>query len=195
MKTILFNPFEKYNENKLLLFGLLITIIGSLLGYLFQGRFDGVLDLHFPGKVTLLEPFIDNVINAVTLFCLLFLLGKYINPKTRLIDIITVVLIARAPLYLLTFSNYKNFSFNLGQKILTQLNPQNLKDGLNLEASEMILTIAIAGISILFTVWFIILLFNGFKVATNSKGVKNNLMFAGSLLFAEIISKIIFTLL
>lgn len=195
MKTVFLNPFEKYNENKLLIFGILITLIGSYLGYLFQGRFDGVIDLHFVPSTTILVPFIDNLINITTLFLILFILGKYINNKTRLIDILTPVLVARLPFYLLTFSNYEHYISDVSQRLLASIDMQKIPSNLNLETTDLIITIIFAGISILLLVWFVILLYNGFKVATNSRGIKNNLLFAGVIILAEIISKIIFTLI
>lgn len=195
MKTVLFNPFEKYTENRLLVLGILITLIGSYLGYLFHGRFDGVIDLHFVPSITLFEPLIDNLINIFSLFLFLFVLGKYINPKTRLIDILTPVMIARLPFYLLTFSNYQNYISGVTEKLIASIDFQNTPTDLNIATSDLVITLLFSGISILFLVWFIILLFNGFKVATNSRGIKNNLLFAGAIILAEILSKIIFIFL
>ncbi|MFY0482363.1 hypothetical protein ACI6PS_07130 [Flavobacterium sp. PLA-1-15] len=195
MKTILFNPFEKYDENKLLIFGLAFTLVGSYLGYAFQGRYDGIMDLHFPDAVELIQPFVDNLVNILSLTILLFLLGKYINPKTRLIDILTTVMIARIPIYLLTFSNYQNYNSELGKKILTSFDVSNPQNGLNLETSEIFFLALFTGVTILFIIWFVILLFNGFKIASNSRGIKNNLLFAGAIILAEILSKIIFNLI
>ena len=192
MKTILFNPFEKYAESKLLIFGILITLIGSYLGYLFQGRFDGVIDLHFVSSTTLSEPFTDNLINIFSLFFFLFILGKYINNKTRAIDILTPVMIARVPFYLLTFSNYQNYISGVSEKLIASIDIQKMPADLNIATSDLIITLLFAGVSILFLIWFVILLFNGFKVATNSRGIKNNLLFAGAIILAEILSKIIF---
>lgn len=192
MKTILFNPFEKYTENKLLVFGLLFTLVGSYLGYVFQGRFDGVLDLHFPGTVTWPEPFLDNAINIFCLFVLLFILGRYINPKTRTIDILVPILIARLPFYLLTFSNYQNYISNATERLLASIELQNKPTDLNIDTSDLVFVTLFSGVSILLIIWFVILLFNGFKVATNSKGITNNLLFAGAIILAEILSKIIF---
>lgn len=195
MKTILFNPFEKYAENKLFVFGILITLAGSYLGYLFQGRFDGVIDLHFVPSTTLFEPLVDNLINILVLFLLLFILGKYINSKTRAIDVLITVLIARFPFYLLTFSNYQNYISGVSEKLIASIDFQNKTTGVDIATSDMLITLLFAGISILFLIWFVILLFNGFKVATNSRGTKNNLFFAGAIILAEIISKIIFIFL
>lgn len=195
MKTVLFNPFEKYTENRLLIFGIFITLVGSYLGYLFQGRFDGVIDLHFVPSTTLFEPLMDNLINIVSLFILLFILGKYINPKTRIIDILTTVMVARVPFYLLTFSNYQNFTSDITEKLIASIDFQNPQSGLNLTAYEMVLFVITTLAALSCLVWFVVLLFNGFKIATNSRGIKNNLLFAGAIILAEILSKIIFTLI
>lgn len=195
MKTVLFNPFEKYTESKLLIFGLVITLVGSYLGYLFQGRFDGVIDLHFVPSTNILEPFIDNLINIFSLFIFLFILGKYINPKTRIIDILTTVMVARVPFYLLTFSNYQNFTSDITEKLIASIDFQNPQSGLNLTAFEMVLFVITTVAALSCLVWFVVLLFNGFKIATNSRGIKNNLLFAGAIILAEIVSKIIFTLI
>lgn len=195
MKTAFFNPFEKYEETKLLIVGLLITVVGSFLGYLFQGRFDGVLDLHFLPSTTLFQPLIDNLINTLSLFSVLFILGKYINSKTRVIDILTPVLIARTPFYLLTFSNYKNSISDVSEKVLASVSDQQIPADLNLETADIMILSLFTLLSLLFLVWFVVLLFNGFKVATNSRGIKNKLLFAAAILLAELLSKIIFNLL
>lgn len=192
MKKAFFNPFEKYTENKLLIFGLLITLLGSYLGYLFQARFDGVLDLHFQGS-TLFEPLLDNAINIFSLFVFLFIHGKYINPKTRIIDILIAILIARLPFYILTLSNIQNFISDMADRLMASIDLQNMPADLNIQPTDLIFLTLFALISILFLAWFIVLLFNGFKTATNSKGIKNNLLFAAAIILAEIFSKILLT--
>jgi hypothetical protein len=195
MKTLLFNPFEKYAESRLLIFGILITLVGSYLGYLFQGRFDGVVDLHFIPSTTLFEPLIDNAINIFSLFLLLFILGKYINNKTRAVDILTPVMMARLPFYLLTFTNYQNLISGATDRLVDSIDLKNMPTELNMETSDMVIITLFSGLSILFLVWFVILLFNGFKTATNSRGIKNKLLFAGAIILAEVLSKILFSLI
>ncbi len=46
MKILLFKPFEKYSEKTLLLLGVIFTLIGSFVAYVFNIRFDGVIDVH-----------------------------------------------------------------------------------------------------------------------------------------------------
>ena len=60
MKKI-FNPFQNFSEKQLVLFGSIITIIATALAVLLNGRFDGVLDLHFVEKTTIAkEKIIQN---------------------------------------------------------------------------------------------------------------------------------------
>ena len=97
MKLVLFNPFEKFSASKLLVFGIIATLIGSYLGYVFNGRFDGVIDLHFNEETTLVQPFVDNAVNILCLSLSLFVVGRIINKKTRFIDVLIPAMIARIP--------------------------------------------------------------------------------------------------
>lgn len=195
MKKLFFNPFEKNSETRLLIFGLILTAIGSYLGYLFNGRYDGVIDLHFTKNTTLVQPFIDNLINIVSLFAVLFLVGKLINSKTRIIDILSPILISRVPFYLLTFFNFRNCISDVTASIVEKLDLKAMPTELDLSPFSMILLMLFAMISILFLIWFVVLLYNGFKIATNCKTSLHKLYFALAIVAAEIISKILISLL
>lgn len=191
MKTILFNPFKKYQENTLLIVGVLATFIGSFTAYSFYARFDGAIDLHFTSEINLWQPFIDNFINIASVFIVLFLLSKYQNKKTRAVDILNAVLISRIPYYLLPLLNINNTISGATEQMMTIAGDTiNIK----IEAIPMNALIIIslfALISFLALVWFIILLFNGYKIASNAKGNKQILFFALALILGEIITKAI----
>lgn len=190
MKTVLFNPFIKYSEKQLLLVGLLFTIAGSLMGFYLNARFDGALDMHISRSTTMVAVISDNAINIISLFTPLYLVALYINNKTRAVDILSTVLVARLPIYLLALSNIGKFMSQIENKILFN-NPLNI----NFEPAELIAIIIIALLSLLFLVWYIALLYNGFKVACNAKTAKHNILFAVALLVAEIVSKIIISII
>lgn len=191
MKTLLINPFKKYQENTLLSIGIAATIIGSLLAYVFFVRFDGAIDLHFTPDINLSQPFIDNSINIITVFLILFLLAKYHNKKTRAIDILNAVLIARIPFYLLTLLNINNtISTTTEQMMLV------VEDAIQINMAAMpmnaIIILSIFGLlSLGALVWSIFLLYNGYKIASNNKENKNIVFFFLALIVAEIITKII----
>jgi hypothetical protein len=188
MKKLLFNPFEKFSEIQLLFFGIAITIIGSYIGYFFNGRFDGAIDLHFTNETTLLQPFIDNCINILSVAVILFFLGKTINKKTRFIDILIPAFVARLPFYLLPFSNFNNFMVNFTNSMLENVDLKNPM-ALHIETSDLISISLFAIVSIAMLVWFFVLLFHGFKIAANCKTPIHTLIFVIGIIMAEILSK------
>jgi len=190
MKKLLINPFEKFSVPNLLLLGVAVTSIGSYLGYLFYGRFDGVIDLHFTDTITLAEPLTDNAINIFSLSVLLFLFGRIINKKTRFVDILAAAMVARIPFYFLPFSNIDNFMSRFSNTLIRDLDLKN-PASFHIETGNLITLLLFAIISIGMLVWFVILLFHGFKVATNCKTPNHTLLFAIGIIAAEIVSKLL----
>lgn len=192
MKKILRNPFEKYAESTLLIVGILALVLGTVLGYYCNARFDGVIDLHFVKAVGVYEPLLDLLVTVSVTSIALFALGKYHNPKTRLVDLVNAVLIAKIPFYLLTVFNSTGMIFNASEKIMKSVQ----ENVLNLPDFSVLFPILIFSlITLAALVLSIVLLFQGYKVATNAKGNKSVFGFVAALLVAEIISKIIISYL
>ena len=191
MKTIFINPFEKYADWTLLLIGILAAMLGSAAGFYFNARFDGVLDLHFVEKVSAFSPLLDISISIAASAVIFFIVGKYYNPKTRLIDIFNTCLIAKIPFYILTVFNTNNWIYNA----TTQLMSGVQKSIVQIPDPSKLLPILIFS---LFTfpalVLVVVLLYNGFKVATNAKGMKSKWLFVAALLVSEIFSKILLSI-
>lgn len=194
LKTLL-NPFERYTEGQLLTVGISAGIAGSLLAYVFNGRFDGVVDLHFLQEVAWHEPFTDNLIVLICLLAPLLLLGKYINSKTRIIDITTAILIARIPFLVLPLFNINGYMQRLAEEITRSVGEGAMNGSTTLEFTlggmEMVGLIVFAGVSILAVVWSITLLYNGFKTASNAKTISHKVLFALAIIAAEMLSKIV----
>ncbi len=72
--------------------------------------------MHLVGQISLWQPFADNAINILCLTFVLFLISKYLNPKTRAIDILTTVVIARTPYYILPLFNADGTFIELPRK-------------------------------------------------------------------------------
>lgn len=185
----LFNPFEKYSEKTLLVSGIIATILGSFLAYLMNVRFDGILDMHIVENVQWNEPLIDNLLNIVTIFVLFFAFGKIINPKTRAIDILNVSLICRIPIYLVSITNIGGYLEKSTQNMLDKIDFENLNNTPQFEVSDMVITLASSGVMILLLIYMIILFWKGFQTVTNSKGVRNIILFIVLFIVAEILSK------
>jgi hypothetical protein len=186
MKTLLFKPFEKYSEKTLLLVGVIFTLIGSFVAYTFNIRFDGVFDVHIVSNTFFYQALLDNLVNIFCLIIFLYISTKYINRKTRLIDILTTSMVARVPFYLLPFLNINGVISRASEDIIQFANPELISQ---IPFSNLLIITVFGIITILFLVWYVSLLFNGFKVASNAKGKVSIILFIISLLFAETLSK------
>ena len=186
MKILLFKPFEKYSEKTLLLAGVFFTLLGSFFAYVFNIRFDGVIDVHIVPNSLPYQALLDNLVNIFCLVLFLYISSKYINKKTRLIDIINTALVARAPFYLMPFFNINGVIQKASDDVIQFANPELISQ---ISSSNLCILIVFGIIAILFLVWYISLLFNGIKVASNAKGKTPIILFIISLLLAEILSK------
>lgn len=183
MKTLLLKPFEIYSEYKLLLVGVFATILGSLSAYYFNVRYDGVLDVHIIPKPNTLTSLLDNIINCISLLLPLTIVGKISYSKTRIIDLLTTVFVARIPFYILPIFNINNTIANISKKLISP----NLTN--TITTVEWFAFGVFTLLSILMLIWFVTLLYNGYKTATNAKGTKAILLFIVAILIAEALSK------
>ncbi|WP_282117365.1 hypothetical protein [Cellulophaga baltica] len=186
MKILLFKPFEKYSEKTLLLIGVFFTLLGSFFAYVFNIRFDGIIDIHIVPNTLSYQALLDNLINIFCLVLFLYISTKYINKKTRLIDILNTALVARTPFYLLPFFNINDVIEKTSEEVFQFANPELIGQ---ISSSNLFIIIVFGLITILFLVWYISLLFNGYKVASNAKGKTPIILFVISLLLAEVLSK------
>lgn len=189
-----YNPFEKYSETRLLIWGMTVLFLFSLLGFCLHARFDGIIDMHIVESLTWYEPLIDNFLNTIVLFGVFFVFGKIINPKTRAIDILNASLIARIPIYLISLGNIGGTINKATQNILNQIDFDNLHNPHNppkFEMLDLVITLFFAIFSIAMLVWMIALFWNGFRIATNTKGTRNVILFIVLFVLAYIISKVL----
>ena len=188
MKTLLFRPFERYSSPLLITIGILATMIGIGLSFVLNTRFDGALDFHISPGVTLFQSITDSLIVVTTVLLLLYSATLLVNTKTRFIDVLSTTLVSRIPMYLLPLFNIGNWMDNAAKSITS-----HVKNGEMGEVSffSIAILLVIGILSLAFVVWHVALLYNGYKVASNAKGIKPVILFILVLLFAEIATKII----
>jgi len=184
----LFSPLEYFNDRILLITGLAASAAGLGLSVGFDVAQDGIFDLHIarlPFQTHLLFLTGNIVLTALGLF----LIGKIINPGTRLIDMVKVGMIARIPLYLAIpfIGNRKMIS--LTERLVRQTTGNSLPQ---LEASDMALLLFLSLVSVLCIAGFFVLLVNGFRVAANAKKWQHYLSLAAVILAAEVLSKFLY---
>ncbi len=186
MKKILFNPFEKYSETVLLIFGIATNVIGLLVSFYYNVKFLGFLKIDYLNSITLVSVLSQSLIIISVFTILFFLIGKTVNTKTRFIDIFTTVLVARIPFYFTAFFNSNEIIYEHINRIKILLQTGKISANLIFD-SPLIVVFYI--ISLLVLIWSMTLFYNGFKTATNAKGSKHTLYFVIGILVAEIITR------
>ena len=178
----IFNPFSIFSEKQLVIGGVILTVTGSIIGYLCNATYNGTLDMHLIDNSRLLTASLENLINIIIVTVLFFALGKYFNAKTRIIDILNMAFWYRLPIYLVAFLSYFMVPEKINEKVIKNIkNPEKIFET-NL---EMILGL-LFGFSILVSLAYTItLLVNGFKTATNIKKWQHWVMFALVILISE----------
>ncbi|WP_294316228.1 YIP1 family protein [uncultured Chryseobacterium sp.] len=187
---LIFNPFGIYSEKQLLVAGILITLAGSLLGAALNISFDGVLDIH-QNETDFVTSLKENSINVASMFTVLFITGKLINGKTRAVDIVNTSTVARFPMYIGGVITAMPLLTRIGGEIIKH---QDDLQHLNINPLDLALLFAISMLLLTITVYYIVLLVNGFKTSTNAKKWQHFVAFAVALIIAEIISKLLISL-
>ncbi len=191
MKTILFKPFEKYSEKQILIAGILLTSVGLLLASNFDATFDGALDVHFISGITFRMIMSDFLIVNVILIAMLYIAAKIVNNKTRLIDIASVTILSRSILYILSIFNVNGGMVLIESKLLKLKSEKSEMILSALSSGDLVFLIISGFFSIMMVIWYVALLFNGYKIASNAKGSKSIVLFIIGLLLAEVVSKVL----
>lgn len=158
-------------------------------------------DSYFPDflsikKVQLDFSFMDilyqNTRNVLIAVLLLYFYGKFINPKTRIIDIVNVVLISRIAYYIVFITDFIPVINNKINKVTKSVLSNDLT--ILQDTSTMTVILIVAFIAIFFMVVMFYYLYIGFKTVTNMKNIKQTIGFV-AVIFLLILSTTILALI
>lgn len=186
MKTRLFNPFKFIAGNKALALGMGAMFITAVVCLLTKTHLDGVIDAHKGLETPLYFYFIEPVIDWLSLVLPLYIFGRIFSASAiRFIDVAGTSALARYPMF---------FVVLLGL-LYPQLpnDEQKLLNTIHTHPFAIIQLLLLALLIIPFLVWTVALMYNAYSLSTNLKGPKAVWCFIGSILIAEIVSKIIIT--
>ncbi len=174
MKKWLFNPFVFIAGWQALGFGLLLMAVTCVIAFFSKTHFDGVIDIHFgtsfPFWMAVFEQLNVWIISIILFYTTGLILSK---SKIRLIDIAGTLALARAPMLVPAIIGFA--------PILHRLPTANNLAGIALWSLALVL----------FSIWMIALMYNAFIISCNLKGSKAIVGFIISIIFAEIIFKVI----
>lgn len=189
----LLNPFAYFDDKMLLIIGLIAHLFFSYICFMADSYFPDFLSIK---KVQLDFSFIDivyqNTRNVLIAVLLLYFYGKFINPKTRIIDIVNVVLISRIAYYIVFITDFIPFINNKINKVTEGVLSNDLT--ILQDASTMTVIVIVGFIAIFFMLVMFYYLYIGFKTVTNMKNIKQTLGFV-AVIFLLILSTTILALI
>lgn len=170
---IIFNPFERFDAKLLFTISLISLIVCIAAGYWTDSFFSSIYRVNHREKVTYQNVAVPTVISFAVGITVIFILGKIVNNKTRLIDIINTILISQVFLVLLLPLQKIPYICEAGERIgQYQTHPAGAFPVLD---STIIIFITILNIIIL--IYSMIIYYNGFKTATNIKKWQHIVLF------------------
>ncbi|UKB78361.1 YIP1 family protein [Chryseobacterium sp. MEBOG07] len=172
-KTI-FNPFEKFDEKLLLLVGIFTIVVSIAIGYWTETTYTSIYKIDNVKDISLQTTAIITTASFASAIIILFILGKTLNNRTRLIDIVNTVLLSQLVLAVLQPINKIPFIEN-SQKTMISYSKNPTESTPILDISIMM---AVAMFSILVLIYSIVIYYNGFKTATNIKKWQHIVLFA-----------------
>ena len=185
-KTI-FNPFERFDEKLLLLTGILAVILSIGVGYLTDSTFTSIYRISIAENTSLQMIALSTLLSFLIAIVVLSILGKILNRKTRIIDIVNTVLISQ--LFLISIQCLgKISSIKLAGKSVAhyQSNPSGPFPFL-----DFLIMISMMLFSITIMIYSFTLFYNGFKTATNIKKWQHIVLFCVVSLISSLICQII----
>ena len=186
----LLNPFAFYNDKILLVIGIVAHFVFTYVAKLSDSFFPDFLSIKKNGTpYTYIDLLYQNTRNLLIAIVLLYILGKIINKRTRIIDIVNVVLISRIAYYIVFITDFIPIVNNNMEKVLKGVTTNNL--AVLQETSTMIVVLIVAFVAIFFICVMFYYLYIGFKTVTNLKTIQQTFAFIGTVLLIIIFTSIL----
>ncbi|MBS1571991.1 MAG: hypothetical protein JST62_06325 [Bacteroidetes bacterium] len=162
----IFNPFAFLSEKILLAIGLLGFIVLCSVSYCFKMAMDGIWHIGYAEGKTTFQIIFQNALIAVVSIVSLGILAKIYNKKSRWIDIVNTVFVSFVPnIFVILISGLPYFN-EASEKLVSMANNPN--EIMN-HKTELFIVLISSFCIIPFAIYSVILLYNGFKTATNMK--------------------------
>ncbi len=178
--NLLWDPFTRIAGWQAFWIGIVVVIISTILAHFGGLLFDGAMDTHFGIPTTMTESLIVMGVSLLTVVLVMYVTGLIIAKNFRFIDILGTMTLARVPFLILAilslFTTFPEVEDIMRDPMIFLDYPS---------------TILFMVIAVPLIVWYIALLYNGFKVSTGAKGAKLIIGFVVGVLVAEAISKLV----
>lgn len=170
IKTI-FNPFRYIAGAKSLIAGLLILMLTAFIGYLSNTHFPDLISIKMISGFPFMYYLLQSLSNWIVFSALLYLTSLFISPSSvRAIDIFGTQAMARFPYIFASLIGFSGSMKKFGDYIMYTV----LKTGdpVTLSTGNMMMAISLMILTLLLTIWLVVLMYNAFRVSANVKGAR-----------------------
>ena len=187
MKTILFNPFRYIAGVRSLLVGILILLATAIVGFFSHTHFPDLISVkvgvHFPMGYFVLQSLANWLVFSVILYLLALLFS---SSSVRIVDIFGTQALARFPYLIAAFISFSGSMDKFGKYVQWSMMHQG--NEVSLSTLDMVVAITLILMTLLLTVWMIVLMVNAFRVSANLKGTKLTVTFLVAIIVSMIIT-------
>lgn len=190
MITKLFNPFKYIAGGYSLIIGVLVLLFTALIGFYSNTHFPDLISVKTGPNFPIQNLIIQSLSNWIVVSSIFYFISLIVsNSKVRAIDIFGTQALARFPYLIASFIGFSNSVDNFGKYILWELLQQG--DPIELNAGDITMAILLMILTLLLTIWLVILMYNAFKVSANLKGYKLNLLFIAGFILSLFLTVLI----
>lgn len=186
----LLNPFEDFSDQVLLRFGLLLFIIGGLLAKLGSFDYYSFLKVIPQENHSWLQVYGHLVVNITLLFLFFFLFARLVNKRTRLIDILNVVLVNFGVIYCLGLLFLLFPLMEITQKIQEAMSAGDMSLS-SINRMDLLMISVISFISLVFVIYFFYLCIVGVKFVMHGKKGYQGVVVCILILIADVAARYI----
>lgn len=171
MKTILFNPFRHLAGGRSLLLGILILLATAVVGFFSHTHFPDLISVkigaHFPLGYFILQGLINWLVFSIVLYLLALVFS---SSSVRIVDVFGTQAMARLPYFIVAFFSFPGSLDRFTKYMLWSTMHQGTEVALS--TLDMVVAITFMVMSLLLTIWMVVLMVNAYRVSANLKGTK-----------------------
>jgi hypothetical protein len=187
MNKVIFNPFKYVAGAKSLIFGILIILITAFIGFLSHTHFPDLISIKLSSDFPVWYFILQSLSNWFIVSLFLYLSAIAVSASSvRPVDIFGTQALARFPYLFSSFIGFSDSMDKFGNYILwTYL---EIGEPISLSTSNAVIAVSLVILTVLLTIWLIVLMYNAFKVSANLKGTKSIVLFIIVLIVSTIVT-------
>lgn len=190
MKTILFNPFRYVAGIRSLILGILILLATAVVAFYSHTHFPDLISVkigaNFPFGYFVLQGLVNWLVFSIILYLLSLIFS---SSSLRIVDVFGTQAMARFPYLIAAFLSFPGSLDKFGKYIMWST--LHYGDEVHLSGLDMVVAITLMILSLLLTIWMIVLMVNALRVSANLKGTKLTTVFLIAFISSVIITVVV----